>query len=80
VILDYCAEGDIHQPDLEESLEHNAVLFADSARLMEQCNNHMISIKMTGLLDMRVLKKWNEAVLLRDELWSNHSQNGTLTY
>jgi hypothetical protein len=40
----------------------------------------MISIKITGLLDMRVLKKWNEAVERRDRFWRDNNQNGTLDY
>lgn len=40
----------------------------------------MISIKITGLLDMRVLKKWNEAVELRDRIWTQNQIGGTLTY
>lgn len=40
----------------------------------------MISIKMTGLIDMLMLKKWNEAVNIRDAIWDNHSQGGTLNY
>ena len=59
VILDYCAEGDIDNPNLQATLDDNAQLFADSARLMAQCKDHMISIKMTGLIDMLMLKKWN---------------------
>jgi DNA repair exonuclease SbcCD nuclease subunit len=62
VILDYCAEGDIHSPDLESKLDENASLFAASAEQISHQNHEMISIKLTGLLDMRVLKRWNEAV------------------
>lgn len=40
----------------------------------------MISIKMTGLLDMRVLKKLNEAVESRDNLWKMYSEQGRITY
>lgn len=40
----------------------------------------MISIKITGLLDMRVLKKWNESVILRDDFWTQNSRNNTLDY
>lgn len=40
----------------------------------------MISIKMTGLLDMRVLKKLNEAVESRDNFWKVYSQQGRITY
>ena len=40
----------------------------------------MISIKMTGLIDMLMLKKWNEAVEARDKLWRKYSRNGILYY
>jgi hypothetical protein len=40
----------------------------------------MISIKMTGLLDMRILKKWNEAVEVRDGLWAENSRDGEMGY
>ena len=40
----------------------------------------MISIKMTGLLDMRIIKKWNEAVELRDKFWNDHSKGGKLNF
>ena len=56
------------------------MLFALSANVIAKQNNEMISIKITGLLDMRVLKKWNESVELRDVFWTNHSHNGILTY
>jgi len=41
----------------------------------------MISIKITGLLDMRLLKKWNHSVELRDSFWQkNRDGNGNLTF
>jgi hypothetical protein len=40
----------------------------------------MISIKITGLLDMRVLKKWNEAVELRDSIWNKNKTGDFLNY
>ena len=40
----------------------------------------MISIKITGLLDMRVLKKWNRSVELRDAFWEQNSTQGWLTF
>lgn len=61
-------------------LDSNAALFADSARLMAQCYDHMISIKVTGLLDFGVITKWNEAMFLRNRLWRHHSVDGWLTY
>lgn len=40
----------------------------------------MISIKITGLLDMRVLKRLNDGIELRDRLWKTQNQEGWLTY
>jgi len=40
----------------------------------------MISIKITGLLDMRILKKWNDAIIMRDKFWNDNSKDGFLTY
>lgn len=74
IILDYCAEGDIHSPDLEAKLDENSRLFAQSAFAISQKASEMISIKITGLLDMRTLKKWNDAILLRDKFWKEYSR------
>lgn len=38
----------------------------------------MISVKLTGLVDMHLLKKLNDAVLERDEFWNKNSQNGIM--
>ena len=56
------------------------MLFAASAEQISKQKNEMISIKITGLLDMRVLKKWNESVVLRDDFWSQNSHNNSLDY
>lgn len=80
VIIDYCAEGDITSPDLEGTLIENGNLFAESANLISKQQNEMISIKMTGLLDMRIIKKWNEAVELRDKFWEENSRNGKISF
>jgi hypothetical protein len=40
----------------------------------------MISIKITGLLDMRVLKRINDGIELRDHLWKTQNEDGWLTY
>ena len=47
---------------------------------MAQCKDHMISIKMTGLIDMLMLKKWNDAVNLRNNIWKDFSENDILSY
>ncbi len=38
----------------------------------------MISIKITGLLDMDLLKKINNSVLLKNKFWVDNSLNGVL--
>lgn len=35
VILDYCAEGDIKNPELEATLDENAALFIRSAQQIQ---------------------------------------------
>jgi hypothetical protein len=39
----------------------------------------MISIKITGLLNMGLLKKYNSSVLLRDKLWDKYSEGGRIS-
>jgi len=74
VILDYCAEGDIKNPELEATLDENAALFIRSAQQIQHQTHEMISIKITGILDMRILKRWNEAIELRDKFWKENSK------
>lgn len=38
----------------------------------------MISIKVSGLVDMRVLKKLNNGAVAIDNFWSKNSANGQL--
>ena len=47
---------------------------------MAQCKDHMISIKMTGLIDMLMLKKWNDAVTIRNNIWKDFNENDILSY
>jgi hypothetical protein len=42
--------------------------------------NEMMSIKLTGLLDVRVLKKMNDVVEFRDAFWKKNSTNGEMKY
>ena len=39
----------------------------------------MISIKITGLVDMKLLKSMNDSVLLRNKFWEENSVDGVLT-
>ena len=40
----------------------------------------MISIKITGLLDMGVLKKWNREQEKVHQWWAQHSNEGYMDY
>ena len=41
----------------------------------------MISIKITGLLDIGLLKKLNQSIVERNNFWNSHcTQQNTLTY
>ena len=50
-------------------MDNNANLFASSAEALSQKKNEMISIKITGLVDMQLLKALNDAVDRRDSFW-----------
>jgi hypothetical protein len=39
----------------------------------------MISVKFTGLIDMQLLKKFNDSVLERNLFWEQNSREGFLT-
>jgi hypothetical protein len=65
---------------LESALDENAALFARSAQQIQHQSQEMISIKITGLLDLRVLRKWNEAIELRDRFAKEISQSGNITF
>ena len=54
-------------------------MFARSAAALSQNEHEMISIKITGLMDMNVLKAFNDAVDARNRFWNEHSQGGYIT-
>jgi hypothetical protein len=54
-------------------------MFAQSVQSLKGKSNEMISIKVTGLINMKTLKKLNDSVLMRDQFWMDNSQNGELT-
>ncbi len=39
----------------------------------------MISIKVTGLVDMKLLKKMNDSILLRDEFWKKNNVDNIMS-
>lgn len=57
-------------------LEENARLFAQSAQALVQEKNEMISIKITGLVNMELLRSINSAVVQRNNFWAKNSQGG----
>lgn len=48
-------------------------MFAKSAEALATNNSEMISIKITGLVDMSLLKRMNDAVLERNKFWVENS-------
>ena len=61
-IIDYCAEGDIKEGDNQVVNDENASLFAISASTFSQYPNQIVSIKITGLIKMDLLKRANDAI------------------
>jgi hypothetical protein len=78
IILDYCAEGEIDIATGEGVLDANAALFAESAEALKDQANEMISIKITGLINMHTLKFLNDTVIARDNFWKSTNVNGKL--
>ena len=78
IILDYCAEGEIDISTGEGVLDANAALFAESAEALKDQANEMISIKITGLINMHTLKFLNDTVIARDNFWKSTNVNGKL--
>lgn len=54
-------------------------MFARSAEALCMNPGEMISIKITGLVDMQLLKKMNDSVLERNKFWAENSTNGVMT-
>ena len=45
---------------------------------MEGSHNQLISLKVSSLVNLALLEKYNRAALLRDRIWSENSQGGVL--
>lgn len=54
-------------------------MFARSAEALCKNPSEMISIKITGLVDMHLLKRMNDSVLERNKFWTDNSTNGIMT-
>ncbi len=51
-------------------MDENAKMFAKSAEALSVNDNEMISIKITGLVDMEILKRMNDCILERNKFWA----------
>ena len=60
---------DIGVKEYEARFNENTKLFSSSAQHLSHQQNEMISIKLTGLVDMKLLKKMNDSIELRDKFW-----------
>lgn len=40
----------------------------------------MVSVKISALINMDLLRKYNNSVLLINKLWNEHNVNGKMTY
>jgi hypothetical protein len=65
--------------DSERLLDENARLFAESAVIAAKTHGQLISIKVSALVNLNLLEKYNRAVLLRDIIWRDFSRDGRLT-
>lgn len=54
-------------------------MFAKSAQALVNNNSQMISIKITGLVDMGLLKRMNDSVVERNKFWKENSLNEFIT-
>ena len=55
------------------------MMFTKSAEVLSQHNHEMTSIKITGLIDMKLLKSLNDSVNARNRFWQENSSNGMMT-
>lgn len=79
VIIDYCGEGFVDEACVESELDFNAEMFRLTAQETAKHPNQMISIKISGLVDMKVLRKLNNGALLISKFWERNAKEGVLT-
>jgi hypothetical protein len=78
LMVDFCAEGVADDPKGEMVLDDNARQFARSAVWAGKFKNYLFSIKVSGLVDMHLLKKYNQAAMLRERVWRKGSEAGVV--
>jgi hypothetical protein len=54
-------------------------MFRLTAQETSKIPNQMISIKVSGLVDMKILRKLNNGAVIIDKFWERNSQDGYLT-
>lgn len=79
MIIDYCGEGFIDSKSHEAELDTNAEMFKLTAQEVSKHQNQMISIKVSGLVDMPTLRKLNNGVTNIHQFWDKYSKDGALT-
>jgi hypothetical protein len=60
-------------------LDENARQFTESAVVAARLPEQLMSIKVSALVNLNLLEKFNRAVVLRDKIWREFSKDGKLT-
>lgn len=79
VIIDYCGEGFVDEECVESELDFNAEMFRLTAEETSKIPNQMISIKISGMVDMKVLRKLNSGAIIIENFWAKNSKDGVIT-
>lgn len=69
LIIDVCTVNNRINPKLEVTYDKNAENYALSVKYAGQRINHIISLKLTALINSPLLKKYNDSILLRNKIW-----------
>lgn len=59
-------------------MDENARQFTESTVVAARIPNQLMSIKISALVNLNLLEKYNRAVLLRDSIWRDYSKDGKL--
>lgn len=79
MIIDYCGEGFIDTNSHEAELDTNAEMFRLTAEEVSKHPNQMISIKVSGLIDMQTLRKLNDGVENIEKFVEVNLKDGVIT-
>lgn len=53
-------------------------MFAESAIVAVRIPDQLISIKVSALVNLNLLEKYNRAVLLRNSIWKDYNKEGKI--